>query len=118
MQIKTDPEKLALGKKWLTELRKAECSSFRVYTDYIREAARKGYYTYIELGATEDEVLELAIGHAGRATIKSAYPHDFALKNFLLCEQQKVRGAGALPSYAKLVVNNDPVDKETLRKAA
>jgi hypothetical protein len=113
----TDPQKLLEGHKWLQELRKAACPSFRVYTDYIREAIRKGSYTYGELGATEAEVLELAIGHAGNAA-RSGYPHDMALKNFFLCEQQKVRGAHALPPYATLVVNNEETSEEELKKAA
>lgn len=117
MKMTTDPEKLALGHRWLNYLRKAECSSFRVYADYIREATRNGYYTYPELGATEEEVLELAIGHAGKA-VRNGYPHDMALNNLLLCELQKVQGAHRPPSYAALVVVNDGNKQGQLPKAA
>lgn len=114
----TDPQKLLEGQKWLQELRKAVCTQFRVYTDYIRDAAHKGHYTFGELGANEEAVLELAIGHAGEAA-RSGYPHDQAVKSWLQCELQKVRGAHQLPPYAKLVVvNNDPVAEEELPQAA
>jgi hypothetical protein len=97
---------LAEGKQWLKELRKAVCHQFRTYTDYIRDAAGRGHYTYSELGATEEEILELAIVHAGAAA-KSGYPHDMAVKYRLLCELQRVRGAHKLPAYAKLHVVSD-----------
>jgi hypothetical protein len=113
MRLLNDPQKLAEGKRWLKELRKAVCHQFRTYTDYVREAAAQGHYTYSELGATEEEILELAIDHAGEAA-KSGYPHDMAIKSWLQCELQRVRGAHKLPVYAKLHV----VSKTELPEAA
>jgi hypothetical protein len=116
MRDTTDPQKLAEGKNWLKRLREAECSSFRVYADYIREAAHVGLYTYSELGATEVEVLELAIGHAGMEA-KSGYPHHIARLCELQCQLQKLKGAHRPPAYATLVVVNTK-QEEGLQKAA
>ena len=113
----TDPQKLAEGKKWLTLLQQDACPNFRVYVGYIRDQLHKGSYSEEELGASEVEVLELGIVHAGEATLRGGYPLDMFIKNELQCLLKKVRGAHRLPSYAHLsIVPTEPV--EELRNAA
>ena len=113
----TDPQKLAEGKKWLDLLMQEACPNFRVYVGYIREQLHKGSYTEEELGASEIEVLERGIIHAGSATLKGGYPLDMFIKNELQCILDKVRGAHRPPTYAHLTLVPS-IETEKLRKAA
>ena len=79
MLTNKSPHCLQEGKKWLAELHKSECSSFRTFTDYICDALNRGYYTEEELGISEEQVLELAVNHAANAA-KNGNPAEMALK--------------------------------------
>lgn len=113
----TNPQKLTEGKKWLTLLQQEACPNFRVYVGYIRDQLHKGGYTEEELGASEIEVLELGILHAGHATLRGGYPLDMFIKNELQCILEKVRGAHRLPTYAHLTLVPS-IEAEELRDAA
>ncbi len=113
----TNPQKLAEGRKWLNLLQQEACPNFRVYVGYIREQLHKGSYTEEELGASEEEVLELGIMHAGLATLKGGYPLDMFIKNELQCCLKKVRGAHRPPTYAHLTLV-PAVEATQLRDAA
>jgi hypothetical protein len=83
-----------------------ECPNFRLYVGGIREAIRKGRYTYEDIGSSETEVLELALRHAGEATLRvSRYPLvDLSVKNALMCDLLAAQGAHKPPAYAENVI--------------
>lgn len=106
MRETTDPQKIQEGMFYLSLLKERRCPNFRCHVGNIREAVRKGLYTYEDLGTTEVEVLELGVHHAGTATIEvSRYPLvDLAVKHALLCDLQKAQGAHQKPAYADNVI--------------
>ena len=106
MEQAKNPHSLDEGKRFLELLKGTHCPNFRCFVGGIREAVREGKYTYEELGATEVEILQLGVAHAGAATLTtSRYPLvDLAIFNTFKCDLQKAQGAGKLPEYALNVV--------------
>lgn len=112
-----NPHNLQEGKKWLAALQARKCSNFRSYLSYIRDAVSKGRYTYDELGSSEEEILMRAIEHASEDA-RDGQMYQLRLKNDLICELSKLRGAHRLPDYAIVpeIINLDEVRE--IRKAA
>lgn len=116
MRIDNDPHGPCEGKKWLSLLQNETCLHFRTYTDYIRSALSTGRYTQEDLGASEEEVLELAVCHAAKAAKASdGYPAEMALLYHYQGQLGKVKGAHRPPIYAQKVTH---LQEEREKRAA